>query len=61
MSHHLIEAGLSTCHWGYFEAALKPVLTIESGDSVTIRTVTGPAEHQPKGGFHVLPEIHEIH
>lgn len=61
MSHHLIEAGLSTCHWGYFEAALKPVLTIESGDSVTIRTVTGGAEHQPESGFHVLPEIHAIH
>lgn len=61
MSHHLIEAGLSTCHWGYFEAALKPVLTIESGDSVTIRTLTGGPDQQPKSGFHVLPEIHEIH
>lgn len=61
MTHHLLEAGLDTCHWGFFEAALKPVLTIESGDSVTIRTVTGPAEAQPTSHFNVLPEIHEIH
>lgn len=61
MTHHLLEAGLSTCHWGFFDATLAPVLTIESGDSVTIRTVTGPPEAQPKDRFHVLPEIHEIH
>lgn len=61
MAHHLLEASLATCHWGYFEAALQPVLEIASGDSVTIRTATGPAEVQPKSGFHVLPEIHEIH
>jgi acetamidase/formamidase len=61
LTHHLLEASLSTCHWGFFDAGLKPVLTIESGDSVTIRTVTGPPEAQPTSGFHVLPEIHEIH
>jgi acetamidase/formamidase len=32
-----------TVHVGYFSAALKPVLTINSGDIVTIETVTGPA------------------
>jgi acetamidase/formamidase len=32
-----------TVHVGYFNAALKPVLTINSGDIVTIETVTGPA------------------
>jgi acetamidase/formamidase len=31
-----------TVHVGYFSAALKPVLTIESGDIVTIETVGGP-------------------
>ncbi len=61
MTHHLLESSLATCHWGFFDAALKPVLTIESGDSVTIRTVTGAPEAQPKQRFHVLPEIHEIH
>jgi acetamidase/formamidase len=32
-----------TVHIGYFNAALKPVLTVNSGDIVTIETVTGPA------------------
>jgi acetamidase/formamidase len=30
-----------TVHIGYFSAALKPVLTIESGDTVTIESVAG--------------------
>ena len=30
-------------HVGHFSAALKPVLTINSGDIVTIETVTGPS------------------
>ena len=37
MAHHQLDACLATCHWGYFDAGLKPVLEIESGDSVTIR------------------------
>jgi acetamidase/formamidase len=31
-----------TVHIGYFSAALKPVLTIDSGDIVTIESVPGP-------------------
>ena len=30
-------------HWGYFDAALKPLVTINSGDTVTISTVSGMA------------------
>lgn len=61
MAHHQLDASLATCHWGYFDASLKPVLEIESGDSVTIRTVTGGATHQPEGNATIPPEIHEIH
>lgn len=32
-----------TVHVGYFSASLKPVLTINSGDIVTIETVSGPS------------------
>lgn len=39
---HTLKASPQTVHWGHFSAALKPVLTIESGDRVTIETVTGP-------------------
>jgi acetamidase/formamidase/AraC-like DNA-binding protein len=37
--HHLpISAG--TVHWGYFSRALPPVLTVKSGDIVTVETLT---------------------
>ena len=61
MSAHLLEAGPKTVHWGYFDANEKPVLTIKSGEEVTIRTVSGGAECIPKGNFIVPPELTEIH
>ena len=61
MTHHQLDASLATCHWGYFDAGLTPVLEIESGDSVTIRTVTGGPAHLPDGNATIPPEIHEIH
>ena len=47
MAHHRIEAGPETVHWGYFDAALPPLVTIDSGDTVTISTVSGPPEMMP--------------
>ena len=41
MANHRLEAGAETVHWGYFDAALKPLLTIDSGDTITISTVSG--------------------
>ena len=41
---HVLQAGPDTVHWGYFDAALAPALTIESGDAVRIET---GAAHQP--------------
>ena len=38
MAHHHLKASGQTCHWGFFDATLKPRLTIRSGDSVTIDT-----------------------
>lgn len=60
MHHHLAASG-RTCHWGFFDATLKPVLTVASGDSVTIDTVTGPPEFIPPAPFHTPPEIHDVH
>ena len=28
MTHHHLHSSPETCHWGFFEARLKPVLTI---------------------------------
>lgn len=63
MAHHLLKSSVETVHWGYFDAALKPVLTIEPGDTVTIETLSGaPDVMPPKGSaFAAPPEIAEVH
>lgn len=38
--HHHLPATAQTIHWGYFSRAIPPVLTITSGDIVTIETLT---------------------
>jgi acetamidase/formamidase len=40
MAHHVVPATPETVHWGYFSRSLKPVLSIASGDFVTIETLT---------------------
>ncbi len=61
MTDHVLAAGVETCHWGFFEAALDPVLTVARGDQVTIDTVSGGPDVLPPDGFHVPPELLEIH
>src|SRR5260370_6391834 len=48
MTHHHLHSSPETCHWGFFEAKLKPVLTVKSGDEVTIDTLTGGPEIVPE-------------
>ena len=47
MTHHRLDAGPTTVHWGFFDAALPPVLTVRSGDTVTMSTVSGPEDAMP--------------
>jgi len=61
MTHHRLKASVQNCHWGYFDATRAPVLSIESGDQVTIDCVSGAPAVVPKSGFHVPPELLEIH
>ncbi|RXH14321.1 acetamidase/formamidase family protein [Bradyrhizobium guangzhouense] len=62
MTHHHLHASAETCHWGFFEARLKPVLTVASGDEVTIDTISGGPEVIPdRSRFHVPPEMSEVH
>ena len=56
-----IDAGPETVHWGYFDALLKPVLTIDSGDRVVMSSVSGPPELMPKPPFVVPPALPAIH
>ncbi len=44
---HRLDASPDTVHWGYFDAQLPPLLTIESGERVTISTVSGPIDANP--------------
>lgn len=61
MTHHHLKASPETCHWGWFDAGMAPVLTIASGDRVTVETVSGAPEDLPGDGYHVPPELLEIH
>ncbi len=58
---HTLAASPATCRWGYFEAAVPPVLTIRSGEEVEIETVAGGPDTLPPAGFHVPPELLAIH
>ena len=61
MRHHHLASTPDTVHWGWFDAALKPVLTIDSGDRVTVETVSGGPANLPGAGFRVPPELLQIH
>jgi acetamidase/formamidase len=60
-THHLA-ATPETCHWGYFDGGLKPVLKVKSGDRVTIECLSGNPEHLPPAGsgMTVLPDHREV-
>ncbi|WPZ37010.1 acetamidase/formamidase family protein [Thalassobaculum sp. OXR-137] len=61
MAHHHLKASPETCHWGWFDAAMKPAMTIASGDRVTVETVSGAPEDLPGEGYHIPPELLDIH
>jgi acetamidase/formamidase len=56
-----LEAGPQTVHWGFFEAGLAPQATIDSGDRITISTVSGTAEMMPGKPLVVPPALTAIH
>ena len=41
MAQHRLDPTTDNVHWGYFDAALPPQLTIDSGDTVVVDTVSG--------------------
>ena len=53
-----MKADVGTVHRGIFDAAIPPVLTIQSGDTVDVTTLSGNAEDTPpaNSGFTVSPE-----
>jgi acetamidase/formamidase len=61
MPDHYLEASPRTVHWGYWDANLAPVLEIESGDIVTIETISGEPEDLPPDGAGVSAAQLAIH
>jgi len=57
----IVNANPDTVHWGYFDAKRAPVATVASGSEVTMDTVTGGPQVLPGDGFHVPPELYDIH
>jgi acetamidase/formamidase len=62
MTRHILRASPETVRCGLFGAAYPPVLTIASGDTVEMHTVTGrPQVMPPPGsGFAIPPELQAI-
>lgn len=58
---HSVKAGVDTVHWGYFDAALEPVLEVSSGDRVTMQSVSGGPNVVPDDSYYTPPELLEIH
>src|ERR1700688_5049302 len=63
MTTHRLDAAADTVHWGFFDASLKPLITVDPGDTVVISTVSGAPTQMPDAhsGFIVpaaLPAIH---
>lgn len=56
-----IDAGPETVHWGYFEAALPPLITIDSGERVILSTVSANTDQLPPPPFVVPPALPAIH
>jgi acetamidase/formamidase len=60
-TEHTLHASPSTVHWGYFDAALPPVLRVRSGDRVTVDSVSGGPDEMPSAPYVVLPEHRAVH
>jgi acetamidase/formamidase len=50
MATHHIAAVPETVRWGLFDASFPPLLTIESGDTVTLECVSGGPDMMPPAG-----------
>ena len=53
---HALPASAETIHWGYFDAAMPPVRTVKSGETITIDTISGGPDELPGAPFELLPE-----
>ena len=59
MSNHTLLAGPDTVRLGVFNAAFPPVMTVASGDTVTVQCVSGRKDVMPpsSAGFTIPPAL----
>jgi acetamidase/formamidase len=63
MARHELNATPKTVHWGYWDASLPSVLTVQSGDEVVVHTLSAqppPDTHLPDDRRRVPRELTEI-
>jgi len=60
MATNHLEPAPERVHWGYFDATLAPLLTIASGERVTISTVSGTPDVMPAPPLVVPPALTAI-
>lgn len=61
---HKLKVTPETIVWGYYWADAKPVLSVKSGDTVEIQTVSGNPETLLRAGVkpeQIQPELREIY
>ena len=59
-AQHVVRVTPSTVQWGYFAAEAKPVLTVKSGEAVTIDTICGIPEMLERLGAATDDPIREM-
>jgi acetamidase/formamidase len=60
--HHTVSCIPHNCHWGFFDSALKPAVTVASGDTVSIDCVSGGRDILPEDpSFEILADHRAIH
>lgn len=50
-----------TVHWGFWDAALPPALTVKSGQQVRVDTISGEPEDMPDGSAETVEGHKEVH
>jgi acetamidase/formamidase len=63
MAEHRLFPTPATVHWGFFDGTLAPALTIDPGDTVVVRSVSGGPDEAPRAGagFTVDASLMAIH
>ncbi len=56
-----IDASTETVHWGFLKSDLAPLGTVDSGETVTISTVSGTPDVMPDAPFVIPPALAAVH